>query len=364
MENLEIKKNLVKSSFWKNKKVLITGHTGFKGSWLSLWLHLYGAKIFGISLPPKEKNGLYELCKLNKKISRNIFLDIRNKKKIENEIKKFKPQILFHLAAQPLVIQSYLNPIDTIKTNIVGTANILDICRKIKTLKTLVIVTTDKVYKNQNKKIAFNEMHELGGDDIYSYSKASVEMLVNSYRKSFYGKKIKIVTVRAGNVIGGGDWSKDRLIPDFINSIIKNKKFVMRNPKHIRPWQHVMECLYGYILLVEKTHNRKNYNSIEAINFGPDKNKFTNVEKVVSKMIKKFHISKKPKVKKKYSKYHEKILLELNSNKAKKLLGWKTVLSLDESINLTLDWYKNFINKKNIYEYTCKQIQNYISKFK
>lgn len=363
MENLEIKE-LVKSSFWKNKKILITGHTGFKGSWLSLWLHLYGAKIFGISLPPKEKNGLYDLCKINKIIEKDIILDIRNKKKFENEIKKFKPKIVFHLAAQPLVIQSYLDPIETIETNIIGTANLLDLCRKIKTLKTIVIVTTDKVYKNQNKKILFKENHELGGDDIYSYSKVSVEMLVNSYRKSFYENKIKIVTVRAGNVIGGGDWAKDRLIPDFIKSIIKNKKFVMRNPKHIRPWQHVLECLYGYILLVEKIYNKKNYHDYEAINFGPDKNKFSNVEKVVSKIYKKFNISKKPKIKKKYPKYFEKILLELNSNKAKKLLKWKTVLSLNESINLTLDWYINFINKRNVYEYTCKQIQNYVSKFK
>ena len=361
MENLEIKE-LVNTSFWKDKKVLITGHTGFKGSWLSIWLQLYGAKILGISLPPKEKNGLYEVSKINKKINKNIFLDIRKKKNFEKEIIRFQPQIIFHLAAQSLVIESYKNPLDTIETNIVGTANLLQISRKLKTIKTIVIATTDKVYKNKNKKISFSEKDELGGDDIYSYSKASVEMLVNAYRKSFFQDKTRIVTVRAGNVIGGGDWSKDRLIPDFIKSIKNKKKFLLRNPKHVRPWQHVIECLHGYIMLVEKIYDKKDYFDYKKINFGPDKDKFSNVEKIVLKMMKKFDISGKPLIGKKYPEFVEKTFLELNSNKAKKLLGWKTLMSLDESIDLTLDWYDNFLNKKSIYQYTCKQIKNYISK--
>ena len=348
-------------NFWKGKRVLITGHTGFKGSWLSIWMKILGAKVTGISLSPEGKKNIFEITNLKKKINKNIYLNIKNRKELKNKIEEANPQIIFHLAAQPLVIESYKNPLNTIETNILGTANLLEISRKIESLKIIIIVTTDKVYKNINKKSFFNENDQLGGDDIYSYSKASVELLVNSYKKSFFNSKKKIVTVRAGNVIGGGDWSNNRLIPDFIKSYEKKNKFIVRNPDHVRPWQHVMDCLYGYILLAEKKYNKKIKN-FDAINFGPKKNQISSVKKVVGIILKSLNTKVKILNKNINNDYKEKNFLALDSSLAKKTLKWSAKINLNESIKLTLDWYLEYFKKKNMYEYTCKQIKNYITR--
>ena len=349
----------MKKNFWKGKRILITGHTGFKGSWLSIWMKILGAKVFGISLPPASGKNIFKISNLKNKIDKNIYLDIKDKDKLKKEIIKLKPEIIFHLAAQSLVIESFKNPINTIETNILGTANLLEISKEIKSLKTIIIVTTDKVYSNKNKKNFFNEKDELGGDDIYSYSKVCVEMLVDSYKKLFFKNKKNIITVRAGNVIGGGDWSKNRLIPDFIRSYENNLKFFVRNPKHVRPWQHIIDCLYGYILIAEKI-SKKRFQNLSTLNFGPNNDDVSSVNKVVKIILKKLQLRKKIILMNKKTTYQEKFFLALNSKLAKKSINWSSKISLDESVNLTLNWYINFFKKKDMYDYTCKQIKNYI----
>ncbi len=349
--------------FWKNKRVLITGHSGFKGTWLSIWMKILGAEVTGISLPPLNKRNIFTIIDLKKKIDKNVFLNIKDKKKLEKVIIKSKPHIIFHLAAQPLVIESFKDPINTIETNIVGTANILEISKNIPSLKTILVITTDKVYSNQNKKNFFKESDRLGGDDIYSFSKVSVEMLVRSYRKLFFKNKKNVFTLRAGNVIGGGDWSENRLIPDFIRSYEKNKKFIIRNSKHVRPWQHVIDCLFGYILTAEKTYQKK-IKGINTLNFGPSNINISTVKNVADIMLKKYNLKTKKISNNKNSKFLEKKFLGLNSSLAKKLLGWSPKIDLNNSIDLTLSWYEKFFQKKNMYEYTCNQIKNYIAEVK
>ncbi len=350
-------------NFWYNKKVLVTGHTGFKGTWLSIWLKMLGAKVYGISLPPVKNRNIFSIVNLKRKIDRNIYLDINNKKKLQTTVKKLKPQIIFHLAAQPLVIESFKYPLNTIQTNILGTANLLEVSRKIKTLKTIIVITTDKVYANLNKKSFFKENDKLGGDDIYSFSKVSVEMLVNSYRQLYFKNDKQIFTFRAGNVIGGGDWSENRLIPDYIKAYEKKKPFLIRNPHHVRPWQHVMECLYGYILSVEKLYLKKTI-SLNAINFGPKSNNLSTVDDVINIILNKNEKKIKINLNKKKSQFFEKSFLGINSSLAKKKIGWSPILNLNDSIDLTINWYKNYFERKEMYQFTCQQIRNYITRLK
>ena len=236
-------------SFFKGKRIFITGHTGFKGSWLAFILYLSGAKLAGYSLKPKNIFDNFYLLKLNDKI-KNTYADVRNKKILSNKIKQFKPDIIFHLAAQPLVKESYRNPEFTFSTNILGTMNILEIIREVKSVKSAIIITSDKCYKNYEKKSGYSEDDELGGEDPYSASKAAAENIFFSYLKSFFNhkKRIGLASVRAGNVIGGGDWSKDRIIPDLIKSLILKNKFIIRSPKSTRPWQHIFDLLNGYLI--------------------------------------------------------------------------------------------------------------------
>lgn len=235
------------NNIYKNKKVLITGHTGFKGSWLTLWLLLLGAKVIGYSLPPNTNPNLFSELKLSKEII-DIRGDIRDIKKIKKIIKKYKPDIIFHLAAQPIVKISYENPIETIETNILGTSNLLEASKNYNFIKGIINVTSDKCYLNKESIFGYRETDKLGGFDPYSASKACSEILTSAYRKSFFkDKKTLISSVRAGNVIGGGDWSKFRIIPDCIKSITKNKDIIIRNPSSIRPWQFVLEPLSGYL---------------------------------------------------------------------------------------------------------------------
>ena len=276
--------------FFKGKKIFITGHTGFKGSWLTYILYLSGAKLVGYSLRPKNRFDNFYLLKLDKKI-KNYYGDIRNKKVIESKIKKFNPDILFHLAAQPLVKESYKNPEFTFSTNVIGTLNVLEIIKEVKSVKSAIIVTSDKCYKNYEKISGYSEDDELGGEDPYSASKAAAENIFFSYQKSFFNNKNKIglVSVRAGNVIGGGDWSEDRIIPDLIKSIIYRKKFIIRSPKSTRPWQHIFDLINGYLILSKRIYGNNKLNG--SWNFGPNKNHIT-VKQVISKLIKKLGIRK------------------------------------------------------------------------
>ena len=344
-------------SFFKGKKIFITGHTGFKGSWLTYILYLSGAKLVGYSLKPKNSFDNFYLFKLNQKI-KNYFGDVRDEKNLKNAIIKFKPDIIFHLAAQPLVKDSYKDPKFTLVTNIMGTMNILEIARESKNLKSVVIVTSDKCYKNFEKKSGYSELDELGGQDPYSASKAAAENIFYSYQKSYFDTKtdVGLVSVRAGNVIGGGDWSKDRIIPDFIKSIIKKKMFFIRSPNSTRPWQHVFDLLNGYLILSKKSYGNNKYNG--SWNFGPDKNHLT-VKYLISELCKIMHVKKKLRIKQD-KKVKETGLLSLKIHKSKGLLKWKPKLTYLKTLKLTAEWYQCFIyDKKNIEQLTRTQIKNF-----
>ena len=351
-------KNLNK--FWKNKKVFLTGHTGFKGSWFCILLNLLGAKVAGYSLKPTANLNLYDLAKLNKKIHKNIFGDIRDYNKLKKSIKDFSPDFVVHMAAQSLVRESYVSPKYTYEVNTLGTINILNILNELSFIKFALIITTDKVYFNNNKKNYYKENDFLGGLDPYSNSKSCAELAVNSYNRSFFKKKnIFVTTARAGNVIGGGDFSKDRILPDFFCSLLKNKKLIVRSPNSIRPWQHVIDPLYGYLLLLIKLY-KKQAITRDGFNFGPKKTNNKSVNDVINLINKDFNNSVKV-IKKtnNLNNYHESKILMLNSNKSKKMLNWQTKYNLEQSIKLTSCWFKEFFAKKNILKVTQKQIINY-----
>jgi len=333
--------------FWKNKKILIIGHTGFKGGWLTMILNLLGAKIYGISLQPDTNPNFYNLTNLKKYLVKDKKINIENYKLLNSEIKKIKPEIIFHLAAQSKVRDSYINPLKTITTNTLGTVNILEIFKNNKFIKTLLITTTDKVYKNTNNKRFFKETDELGGDDIYSASKSSIEIITNSYIKSFFSKSKErsIICLRAGNVIGGGDWSKDRIIPDCIKAIKNKKSILLRNPKSIRPWQHFLEPLIGYIIVAEKIYKKKNNLGL-AINFGPNRSNCVEVKRLTKKLVSNLILKNKIIERKSGDNFYEKQYLYLNSNKALKNINWKTILTFEQTIKLTAEWYNIYLQKK------------------
>ena len=348
MENLnQLKK------FWNQKKVFITGHTGFKGSWLCIILSLLNSKIYGYALKA-EKNSLFNRSKIIKKLSSNTHSDINNLQKLKKKLKQHKPEIIFHLAAQPLVLESYKNPIKTFETNIIGTLNLLECIREIKSVKSVVIITTDKVYKINKRNNEYKELDPLEGFDPYSASKVGAEIAVNSYIKSFFKKTFlqnRISTARAGNVIGGGDFSKNRLVPDIIKAINNKKKFNIRNPNHIRPWQHVLDPLLGYLILAEKQFKNQANKNDHSWNFGPDKNNFKKVIDVVS------YIKRKEKFNYNFTtnnKFTETNILKLNSSKAKKYLKWTSKWSLVEALNKTIEW-NNLVKKGTSAKIVCEK---------
>ena len=335
MENInQLKK------FWSKKKVFITGHTGFKGSWLCIILTYLDSTINGYSLKPK-KNSLFKKSMISKDLKSNTYADINNIKTLKNKLKRCKPEIVFHLAAQPLVLESYEKPLKTFNTNIMGTLNLLESIRGVKSIKSVVIITTDKVYKISKNNKSYKEIDELGGHDPYSASKVCTEIVVDSYIKSFFkntGLQNKVSTARAGNVIGGGDFSKYRLIPDIIYAINNNTKLNIRNPNHIRPWQHVLDPLMGYLTLAEKQFKNKINNEKHAWNFGPSRNNFQKVIDIIK------HIKKSEKLKYtliKNIKFKETNILKLSSLKAKNKLHWVSKWNLSESLAKTLEWNSN-----------------------
>ncbi len=345
-------------SNFKNKKILITGHTGFKGFWLSISLLNLGAKIVGISLKPNifQKK---VLSKLKDKQIKNYFFNIQNYTKLKKIILQNQPDYIFHLAAQPIVSLSFLSPLDTWKTNLIGTGNLLETLKFIKKKCVVIIVTSDKCYKIQeNKKIIFfKESDALGGNDPYSASKASSEIIFMSYYKSFLEKKknLSIVSVRAGNIIGGGDWSKDRIIPDCVRSWIKSKSVYLRNPNSIRPWQHILDALNGYLLLAKIISKSKKLNG-QSFNFGPDKNSIKTVKNLCETF--KIYWSGKNKIKiKKNKQFYETKTLALSVEKAKKKLKWKPILTFNKSLNLTANWYQNYYKKFDIIDNYEMQIE-------
>ena len=350
------------SNFWKNKKVFLTGHTGFKGCWFSIILNLLGAKIVGYSLKPIQKLNFFELANLETILEKSIIGDIRDYKKLKESINKSKPDFIVHMAAQPLVRESYLNPRYTYEVNTLGTVNILNILNELNYIKSALIITTDKVYLNNNKKKYYIEDSILGGFDPYSNSKSCSELAVYSYNHSFFkDKKIFTATARAGNVIGGGDFSKDRIIPDYFRSLLGNKKLILRSPNSIRPWQHVIDPLYGYILLLVELY-KKQKNISTSFNFGPNKLNNKSVNDVINLINKDFNNSVKVVKKVKNLKnYHESKILMLNSKKSEKMLNWNAKYNLKDSIKLTSFWFKEFLKKKNLLRITENQIINYFN---
>jgi len=345
-------------SFYRNKKVVITGNTGFKGSWLSLILYNLGAKVYGYSLEPQTNPSNFHLFNLSK-IIKYVNGDVRNYKKFYKFLNNIKPDIIFHLAAQSLVKQSYLEPLKTFETNFNGTLNLIEISRKLNNLKSLVIITSDKCYFNDERIKGYNENDRLGGIDPYSASKASAENMFFSYSKSFFinSKNIGIVSARAGNVIGGGDWSKDRIIPDFMKSLKNKRSFIIRSPNSTRPWQHVLDLSYGYLLLGMKCYGTNKFNG--SWNFGPNKKNSVSVIKIIKYLNSMFKNKKKILIKKEKSIKETKMLF-LDSSKSKKLLIWNPKFSIFSSLNNIVEWYNcYYFNKKNIKILTNNQIKKY-----
>jgi CDP-glucose 4,6-dehydratase len=343
--------------FYKNKNVFVTGHTGFKGSWLCSVLLKFGAKITGYSLNDMKKN--YYKNFLDYKKINNIYGDILDFNKLKKNILINQPQIIFHLAAQSLVKTSYKFPYKTIEINLLGSTNIMEIANEYKKLKALVLVTSDKCYKNIEISRGYKETDILGGNDPYSASKAATEIIFNSYLKSFFFKKKScgFATARAGNVIGGGDWSEDRVVPDVIRAIKNNKNIILRNPNSTRPWQHVLEPVSGYLLLGKKIYENPSLYS-GSWNFGPRSNEIMKVKDVVSFLINNL-VYKKVKIIIKKNKFYEAKLLKLNTKKTNIKLGWQSRWSMKKAIIMTADWYKNYIKIQDIKKTTVEQIKEF-----
>lgn len=343
--------------FFKNKKVIVTGHTGFKGSWLALWLYSIGADVLGLSKNIPTNPSHFKTLKLEKKI-KSKKINLVNFKKLKKQIDLFKPDYIFHLAAQAIVKKSYFDTKETWESNLTSTINLLETLKKVKKKTIVVIITSDKVYKNIETKKGYKETDKLGGLDPYGASKSATEIAIQSYVSSFFQSKsnfVRICTARAGNVIGGGDWSSDRLIPDCMRSWSKNNTVKIRNPNSTRPWQHVLEVIFGYLILAIKLSSDKKLHG-ESFNFGPKYHNYT-VREVLNEIKKiwdiKWHFAKKVKFK-------ENQLLNLNSKKSQRLLKWKQTLKFKDQIKMLVEWYKLFNNNKNlIYKKSLEQINTY-----
>jgi CDP-glucose 4,6-dehydratase len=346
---------------YKGKKVLLTGHTGFKGSWMLAWLTQLGAVVKGYALSPENENDLYIQLD-GEKLCDSVIADIRDKEKLYKEIKAFQPDFIFHLAAQPLVRRSYEEPIYTFEVNVNGTANLLESVRDLEKPCCIVIITTDKVYENKETNYAYKETDKLGGYDPYSASKAAAEIVVSSYRNSFFDKdnfqkhQKAIATARAGNVIGGGDWSKDRIVPDIIRALQSGQAVLVRNPKAVRPWQHVLEPLSGYLLLGARlVENPAKFS--DGWNLGPENNDVLTVKELVEQAIKAWGKGDYSTPEQNDSP-HEAGMLKLDISKARKELCWKPKMNSSEAIRKTITWYKN-ATKNNSRELVIQQILQY-----
>ena len=355
MENLV----MINNKFWDNKKVLVTGHTGFKGAWLLIWLLEMGAKVYGYSLKAEQDSlfkNIYPSIKNNFVHKEANILELDN---LKNFISNHNPDIIFHLAAQPLVSAGYKNPILTWETNVIGSLNLLEASKNIRTKCSIVMITTDKVYENKELKEGYSEEDLIGGYDPYSSSKAGAEIAIKSWRSSFCNLennfKLNISTARAGNVIGGGDFAKDRLIPDIVKALKIKKKIIIRNPESIRPWQHVLEPLNGYLLLAEKLYKNKSAKDLDTFNFGPNISNNKTVEELVETALK--YWEGEWEVSKQKSMMHETKKLHLKSDKARSILNFYPKWGFEKTIAKTINWYKN--NTINAYKKCLLDIREY-----
>lgn len=346
-------------AFWVNKKVFITGHTGFKGCWLYRCLETLGAKLFGYSLAPLDKS-LYKDLYGDKPVN-GIFADIRDVRRLADDMAAFAPDIVFHLAAQPLVRESYRQPAYTYETNVMGTVNLLEAVRSVQNVKSVVVITTDKCYKDMNWEWGYRETDALGGADPYSSSKVCVELLCNAWRTSYFKNTgVALATARAGNVIGGGDWADDRIVPDAIRAFQSDKPLIIRSPRAVRPWQHVLEPLRGYMMLAEKLYKAEG-DFQTAWNFGPSTNDTQNVEAVARRLVSLWGDGAKYTISEDHT-LHESHTLRLDSSKSAQKIGWYPLLNFDESILMTVDWYKRVYNKESALEVTDEHITSYMDR--
>lgn len=352
---------------YRNKKVLVTGHTGFKGSWLSLWLNHLGADVVGYSLAPPTKPNLFESISLENQITHFIG-DVRDENRLLSVCQECKPEFVFHLAAQPLVRFSYEEPKLTYETNIMGTVNVLEAVRRTESVRVCVIITSDKCYENRECLRGYRETDPMGGFDPYSSSKGCAELVVASYRKSFfnpakYGElhNVALSSARAGNVIGGGDWGTDRLVPDCVKKLSQNEKIIIRSPSAVRPWQYVLEPLMGYLMLgAHMYENGVKYS--DAWNFGPNDENVVTVEEVVKLVLKQWgsgtYVTETSR-----NRLHEANLLKLDISKSRTSLGWRPIYNIQETIKRTINWYKNYydaISSKDLRKLSVDEIREYM----
>jgi CDP-glucose 4,6-dehydratase len=354
---------------YQGKKVLITGHTGFKGSWLSIWLESLGAKVIGYALPPATEPNMFDAAGIGSHIT-SIEGDVRDGKHLEQVVEKYKPDMVFHLAAQPIVRLSYEFPLLTYETNIMGTVNLLEAVRKSNSVRVCTVITSDKCYENKEWVYAYRENDSMGGYDPYSSSKACAELVVSSYQNSFFNPKeyekhkVALASARAGNVIGGGDWALDRIVPDAVKALAEEKPIIVRNPLAVRPWQHVMEPLSGYLWLAALMWVRGTQYS-SAWNFGPNNVDNLTVGQLADGIVKYWGSGEWQDTSNHNARQvHEANFLKLDCTKSQSLLGWSPVYRVDESIDATLEWYRDFYNKpeSGSYDFTLAQIQAYVNR--
>jgi CDP-glucose 4,6-dehydratase len=360
-----VKSASVSPSFWNGKRVFLTGHTGFKGGWLTLWLTSMGARVIGYSLAPNTQPNLFRVLQIHELVDVSHIADIRDFDKLQKAIIQAQPDVVIHMAAQPLVRYSYSNPVETYETNVMGTVHLLEAVRKIKSIKATVIVTTDKCYENKEWAWGYREYEPMGGHDPYSSSKGCAELVTAAYRQSFFSAgdypahNNAVASARAGNVIGGGDWSEDRLIPDAIRAFEANQPLLIRNPLATRPWQHVLEPLSGYLILAEALY-QKGSQYASAWNFGPRDEDACSVETVINLLVERWGACAGW-VKEDAKHPHEANLLKLDCSKARQHLVWVPRWNLETAVEKIVDWQKAFQEKSNMQEFSLAQIEHYMS---
>jgi CDP-glucose 4,6-dehydratase len=350
----------VNAAFWRGKRVLLTGHTGFKGSWLSLWLRKLGADVAGYALPPASPDNLFHLAAVGQELL-SVYADLRSRERLQELFSNFQPEIVFHLAAQALVRSSYVEPVETYHVNVMGTIYLLEEVRKTSSCRVVVNVTSDKCYENKEWTWGYRECDPMGGHDPYSSSKGCAELVTAAYRRSFLDARdsgrVAVASARAGNVIGGGDFAKDRLIPDFMSAIGRGKPLQVRNPNAVRPWQHVLEPLSGYLLLAEKLWTNPD-DFAQGWNFGPAPDDIRSVRWIVEELTKYYGESISWEIDSS-TQPHEANLLVLDSAKARAMLGWKPRWPLERALRAVVDWHKSYLSNEPLRSVVMEQISHY-----
>lgn len=351
-----------RSKFWRERTVFLTGHTGFKGGWLSLWLNELGSSVHGYALAPPTVPSLYESARVSNAVAAETIADLSDREKLTGALEHARPEIIFHLAAQSLVRPAYADPLRTLAVNVMGTAAVLEAARNIPSVRAIIVVTTDKVYENVGPSHAFRESDPLGASDPYSTSKAAAELVVAGYRASWFAKgqhPVHVATARAGNVVGGGDWAGERLVPDCIRAFSSGQAVILRRPDAIRPWQHVLEPLSGYLRLGEELLSAEGARFARAWNFGPDQRGDASVATVAKKIAAMWGDSAEIKLAARADDLHEAETLQLDSNAAREQLGWHSRWSLNDALQRTVAWHKSELGGKDMAEITRAEILEY-----